>query len=86
MTFGHEDHDMTASPIADQTLEQVTELLQSYGSSLDGDRRVAIRALLASLEAGLTGQLERAYHLSAIDPGIGKSLSVATFLRELKPT
>ena len=75
---------MTASPIADQTLEQVTELLQSYGSSLDGDRRVAIRALLASLEAGLTGQLERAYHLSAIDPGIGKTLSVATFLREWK--
>jgi hypothetical protein len=72
---------MTTSAIADSTLGRVMDKLQSYGSSLEGDSRLAILALLRSLEAGLTGNLEPAYYLSAIDPGIGKTLSVATFLR-----
>lgn len=75
---------MTGEPLADQTLDRVAERLEGFGSSLSGDSRVAIHALLTSLEAGLRGELEPAYYLSAIDPGIGKTLSVATFLRAWK--
>lgn len=75
---------MTASPLADLTLAQVSERLEKFGSSLQGEAEAAIHSLLKALESGLTGTLEDAYHLSAIDPGLGKSLSVATFLRTWK--
>lgn len=72
------------TPIADQALEQLTTTLEGFGSGLEGDSRLAIKALLRALEGGLRGELEPAYHLSAIDPGIGKTLAVATFLKVWK--
>lgn len=74
----------TSGSLADQTLAEVSERLQAHGSSLEGDGREAIKALLVALEDGLTGSLPKAYYLSAIDPGVGKTLSVATFLRTWK--
>lgn len=72
---------MTSSPLSDLTLTQVSDRLSEYGSSLKGEAREAIHKMLHALESGLTGTLEDAYHLSPIDTGLGKSLSVATFLR-----
>lgn len=75
---------MPASSLSALALSEVSRQLEEYGSSLRGKHRDAIEALLEALEAGLTGTLTPHYHLSAIDPGIGKSLSVATFLRVWK--
>jgi hypothetical protein len=72
------------SLLADLALSEVSERLKGFGSYLEGDARDAISALLKTLESGLTGTLGPGYHLSAIDPGIGKSLSVSTFLRTWK--
>ncbi|QZP08177.1 hypothetical protein [Caenibius sp. WL] len=58
----------------------MTERLKRFGSYLEGENRHAIHALLQALESGLNGTLEDGYHLSAIDPGIGKTLSVSVFL------
>jgi hypothetical protein len=76
---------VSSSSLAAVTLAQVTDQLQQYGSSsLKGDHQVAVQALLKALEDGLTGNLSPEYHLSAMDPGVGKSLSVATFLKVWK--
>ncbi len=75
---------MTESSLAAIVLDQVTERLSGFGSTLAGESRMAIQGLLEALEAGLRGELDKVYHLSSIDPGIGKSLSVATFLRAWK--
>ena len=75
---------MTTSPLADLTVVQVSERLEGYGSTLEGEAKEAIHSLLKALESGLMGTLENAYHLSAIDPGLGKSLAVAMFLRTWK--
>ncbi len=48
------------------------------------EHQEAIKALLEALEAGLKGDLSPHYHLSAIDPGIGKTKSVSTFLQVWK--
>jgi hypothetical protein len=74
----------SSSSLAALTLAAVTERLRDKGSILGGECREAIQALLEAFEAGLTGSLPKAYHLSAIDPGVGKTLSVATFLHTWK--
>lgn len=75
---------MPQCSLADLSLDSVTERLQALGSSLEGDNHRAILALLQALESGLKGTLAHEYHLSAIDPGVGKTLSVAAFLRSWK--
>jgi hypothetical protein len=75
---------VSSSCLADLTLAQVSERLGEYGSSLHGEAEDAILSLLQALESGLTGDLENAYHLAAIDPGMGKTLSVTTFLKTWK--
>lgn len=74
----------SSSSLAELTLSAVTQRLEDIGSSLQGQGLEAIQALLEALEDGLTGSLPKAYHLSAIDPGVGKTLSVAAFLRTWK--
>lgn len=71
---------MSFSSLADHSLASLSARLQDYGSSLQGESRDAISALLQVLEEGLKGNLGPGYFLSAIDPGIGKTLSVSTFL------
>lgn len=75
---------MTDSPLASLTLARVSKKLTEFGSSLEGDNKHAITALLAALDQGLNGTLAHGYHLSAIDPGVGKSLSVSSFLQVWK--
>ncbi|QDM40613.1 hypothetical protein [Altererythrobacter sp. TH136] len=75
---------MSSSSLAAISLSQVTDQLHQYGSSLQGEHRLAVHALLEALEDGLRGTLSPHYHLSAIDPGVGKSLTVATFLKVWK--
>jgi hypothetical protein len=75
---------VTQVSLADHSLAQVSERLSGYGSSLQGEAEAAIYSLLKALESGLKGALEDAYHLSSIDPGLGKSLSVATLLQSWK--
>lgn len=75
---------MPSSHLADLSLSQVSERLGEYGSSLHGEAKDAIHSLLQALERGLTGDLEDAYYLAAIDPGMGKTLSVTTFLKTWK--
>jgi len=70
------------SSLAALTFAEV--LQQEWGSSLSVDHQEAIRALLEAFEAGLTGKLSPHYHLSSIDPGIGKTQSVSAFLRTWK--
>lgn len=80
-TSGRSANPRSSSSLAQLTLAEVTKGLESNGSSLQGEGREAIQTLLQALEDGLSGSLPKAYHLSAIDPGVGKTLSVATFLR-----
>ena len=75
---------MPHDTLADQALKQLSGILEKNGSSLSGPGHTAIGALLSALEAGLKNQLPPQYLLSSIDPGMGKTLSVAQFLRAWK--
>jgi hypothetical protein len=70
--------------LADTSLRSIHTFLSDNGSSLSGQGLEAITALLDALETGLNGGLDRAYYLSAIDPGIGKTLAVSLFLEAWK--
>jgi len=70
--------------LSHQALNDLETTLSSFGSSLSPSGRTALQALLESLEAGLHGILPPSYYLSAIDPGTGKSLAVASFLKAWK--
>jgi hypothetical protein len=70
--------------LSHQALNDLEATLSSFGSSLSPSGRTALQALLESLEAGLRGILPPSYYLSAIDPGTGKSLAVASFLKAWK--
>ena len=67
--------------LAAAALDKVISVLNANGSSLAGDSLSAIKALLRVFEDGLKGNISNDYHLSSIDPGIGKTLSVSTFLK-----
>lgn len=75
---------MSNSHLSVLALTKVSDQLEGYGSSLTGGHRKAIQALLQALEDGLRGTLGPHYHLSSIDPGVGKSLSVSKFLKAWK--
>lgn len=70
--------------LAATTLQSVHTFLSDNGSSLSGQGLEAVTALLDTLETGLSGGLNPAYYLSAIDPGIGKTLAVSMFLKAWK--
>jgi hypothetical protein len=70
--------------LAATTLQSIHTFLFDKGSSLSGQGLKAITALLDTLETGLSGGLDPAYYLSAIDPGIGKTLAVSLFLKAWK--
>ena len=71
-------------PLAAAALQSVQSFLSDKGSSLAGTGLEAVTALLETLETGLNGELDPIYFLSAIDPGIGKTLSVSLFLKAWK--
>jgi hypothetical protein len=75
---------VSSTSLSAVALAQVSDRLKGFGSSLRGEHRDAIQALLEALEGGLTGNLSPHYHLSAIDPGVGKTMSVALFLKTWK--
>lgn len=75
---------MLEATLAEKTISNVTVFLSDKGSNLAGESHHAILALLKALEAGLTDDLEAAFHLASIDPGIGKTVSVAQFLKAWK--
>lgn len=70
--------------ISAKALSDLIGALSSYGSSLSPSAHKAISAVLATMESGLKGTLAPSYYLSAIDPGTGKSLAVALFLKAYK--
>ena len=90
MTFPSSVEDCVRVPMAPEgslsaeTLQSIHVFLSKHGSSLSGQGLKALTALLETLETGLNGGLEPVYYLSAIDPGMGKTLSVSLFLKVWK--
>lgn len=70
--------------LSQKALSDLIATLSTYGSSLSPSAHTAISAVLATMESGLRGSLPPSYYLSAIDPGTGKSLAVALFLKAYK--
>jgi hypothetical protein len=66
--------------LVEPTLQAIITKLQLPPSVLTEQRFLAIRCLLEALEDGLRGRLGSDYHLSSLDPGMGKTLSVTSFL------
>ena len=62
-------------------LQRLEQKLVNHGSSLSYSAGCAIASLLDALEKGLTGKLQPVFHLASIDPGLGKTLAVAEFLK-----
>lgn len=70
--------------LAEKAFKDLKSTLSSYSSSLSPDAERALSAVLTTMESGLRGELASSFYLSAIDPGTGKSLAVAMFLRAYK--
>lgn len=70
--------------LSHKALSDLIATLSTYGSSLSPSAHTAISAVLTTMESGLRGSLSPSYYLSAIDPGTGKSLAVALFLKAYK--
>lgn len=80
-----QDHSSRSqATLAGLALENIHTVLSAKGSSLTGEGLQAISRLLETFEAGLNGELAAAYHIAAIDPGMGKTLSVSSFIRAWK--
>lgn len=75
---------MPSSSLAASSLNKLLNQLKDNGSSPKADHKIALEVLLETLEAGLSDNLSQHYFLSAIDPGIGKSLAVSKFLQVWK--
>lgn len=75
---------MPPSSLAASSLNKLINQLKDNGSSPKADHKIALEVLLETLEAGLSDNLSQHYFLSAIDPGIGKSLAVSKFLQVWK--
>jgi hypothetical protein len=60
------------------------EILQTLPQTPSANHRSALRALLETFEKGLTGRLDPGFHLSSLDPGMGKSTAVIAFLKAWK--
>lgn len=69
------------STLSAATISDITNVLIRNGSSLTGKGLKAVTVLIETLEAGLKGELEDQYYLSAMDPGMGKTLAVSRFLK-----
>ncbi|VXD02886.1 hypothetical protein [Sphingomonas sp. 8AM] len=74
----------SGSVLAEKALKNLKAALTSFGSNLSPPAEMALSAVLTSMEAGLKGELPPSFYLSAVDPGNGKSLAVAMFLRAYK--
>ena len=72
------------SSLVASSLDKLINQLKYNGSSPKDDHKIALVVLLETLEAGLSDNLSAHYFLSAIDPGIGKSLAVSKFLQAWK--
>lgn len=59
-------------------------LLRTLPQAPSANHRSALRALLEAFEKGLTGRLDPGFHLSSLDPGMGKSTAVIAFLKAWK--
>lgn len=70
--------------LADKAFKDLKSALSSYGSSLSPQAHEALWTVLTTMESGLRGELPPSFYLSSIDPGAGKSLAVAMFLRAYK--
>lgn len=73
---------VSVSTLSAETISDIASVLNANGSSLTGRGLEAVTALIEVLEAGLLGQLgDGQYYLSAMDPGMGKTLAVSRFLK-----
>jgi hypothetical protein len=70
--------------LSEKAFKDLKSALSSYGSALSPQAHEAIWAVLTNMESGLRGELSPSFYLSSIDPGTGKSLAVAMFLRAYK--
>lgn len=68
--------DMT-SDLARRAYDHLAETLPNKPLS---DHEAALRALLGAFSDGLEGKLEHGLHLASLDPGMGKSMAVSSFL------
>jgi hypothetical protein len=63
---------------------ELIDTLSSYGNEVDLHSRVALESLILAFEEGLRGKLPQAFYLSSIDPGVGKTQAISTFLKVWK--
>lgn len=60
------------------------DLLRTLPQAPSAQHKAALRSLLEAFEKGLTGRLDPGFHLSSLDPGMGKSTAVISFLKAWK--
>ncbi|MCC2979049.1 hypothetical protein [Sphingomonas sp. IC4-52] len=70
--------------LSEKAFKDLKVALGSYGSSLSPEAHEALWSVLTTMESGLRGEVPPFFYLSSIDPGSGKSLTVAIFLRAYK--
>ncbi|MCA1807732.1 MAG: DEAD/DEAH box helicase family protein, partial [Actinobacteria bacterium] len=73
----------TTRTLSEKTMSTVMDELQQYGQILCPNIEEGLRDLAEALEAMADGQLSRRYHLSSLDPGVGKTTMMKHFIRHL---
>ena len=73
----------TTRTLSEKTMLTVINQLEQYGQSLCPNMKEGLRDLAEALEAMAEGRLPRRYHLSSLDPGIGKTTMIQHFIRHL---
>jgi hypothetical protein len=71
------------SPFAARCLSTLETTLDGYGNSLTPNMQDGLRQLFRQVERILDGQAAAQFFLSSLDPGVGKTLAIATLLRDL---
>ncbi|MCA1806746.1 MAG: hypothetical protein LC687_02620, partial [Actinobacteria bacterium] len=64
-------------------MSTVIDELQQYSQTLFPDMEEGLRDLAQALEAMAEGRLPQYYHLSSLDPGVGKTTMMKHFIRHL---
>src|SRR4051794_21061787 len=68
-------------PIAELAMARLEAKLAENGSKPSDLARCSLRSLMLTFEKALKGELTDNYYLASLDPGQGKSLAVASFVK-----
>jgi hypothetical protein len=76
--------EQSSSPLRARAYEHLEATLDESELKLSGSPQKALSTILDALEAGLRGKLTPSYYLASLDPGMGKTLAVCSFLKAWK--